>query len=604
MEPKDEIKQRLDVADIVGEYLTLKTAGSGSFKTVCPFHSEKTPSFYVSKEKQIWHCFGCDKGGDLISFVMEMEGMSFPEALRHLGKKAGVEIPEYRPSRGSDEREFLIGMNELAGKFYEAILWKRDEGKSAREYLKSRGIDEELAKSFRLGCAPDRWDALKNALAKKGFDESRMLKAGLVKKRQSGSGAIDRFRGRLMIPLCDARGRILGFTGRLLVEQGEKTGPKYLNSPETAVYHKSDVLFGLDLARTAIRREQAVIIVEGNLDVVASHKAGVENVVASSGTALTESQLLQLKKLTTNLIFSFDSDNAGYNAARRGIHLAQKMGFRVQVAAIPDELGKDPDDVVQKNPEAWTNLVKSPKHIMEYYFARSLKGFDATSVDSKRELAHFIAGEISRLSDPVEREHWMQRLADVIQVDLSVVKQLIDKSERPAPPTGPEKQSASPQPQKTKKITSRVDQAAAFLLGLALSENELLEDVAARLPEDALPAEPWRRVYKQLVLLYTSRKQVDPAQKSFFSQLRNALQVDGADDDLKLIDTAVIRVERAVGSLSRDQVREELNRHLDILRDASQEARKKQLVAAIRQAERTGDSSRVKALMEEYSKLL
>lgn len=604
MEPKDEIKQRLDVADVVGDYLTLKPAGSGSFKAVCPFHAEKTPSFYVSKEKQIWHCFGCDKGGDLISFVMEIEGMSFPEALRHLGKKAGVEIPEYRPSKESDEKEFLISMNELAGKFYEAILWNHDEGKVAREYLASRGIDEELAKSFRLGCAPDRWDALKNALAKKGFDESRMLKAGLVKKRQSGNGSIDRFRGRLMIPLCDARGRMLGFTGRLLVEQGDKTGPKYLNSPETAVYHKSDVIFGLDLARSAIRQEASVIIVEGNLDVVASHKAGIKNVVASSGTALTESQLLQLKKLTTNLIFSFDGDNAGYNAARRGIHLAQKMGFRVQVIAIPDELGKDPDDVVQKNPEAWKELVTAPKHIMEYYFARALKGFDATSVDSKRELAHFMTEEIARLSDPVEREHWMQRLADVIQVELSVVKQLLDKQGRPEPQTAPEKKPAAPPKPQEKKITSRVDQAAAFLLGLALYDHQLVEDVIARLPEESLPEQPWRRVYKELVLLYTSGQNVDPTQKSFFSQLRDTLQSSGAQDDLKIVDAAVMRVERAVGSLSRDQVREELNRHLDILSDASQEARKKQLVAAIRQAERTGDSSRVKALMEEYSKLL
>lgn len=603
MEPKDEIKQRLDVADIVGEYLSLQPAGSGSFKALCPFHAEKTPSFYVSKEKQIWHCFGCDKGGDLISFVMEMEGMNFPESLRHLGKKAGVEIPEFRPSKSNDEKEFLIGMHELAGRFYETILWQHEEGAEARSYLKKRGISEALAKTFRLGVAPERWEALRTFLAKKGFDEKRMLKAGLVKEKRDRSGTIDRFRNRLMIPLADARGRILGFTGRLLAEQTDKTGPKYLNSPETLIYHKSDVIFGLDLARTAIRHKDAVIIVEGNLDVVASHKADVQHVVASSGTALTESQLLQIKRMTSNLIFAFDTDAAGYQAARRGIRLAQKMGFRIHVIAIDESLGKDPDDVVQKDPEAWKTLAEKPIHIMDYFFRKALATYDTTSVDSKRDLAHFLIDEIARVSDPIEQGHWMQKLADVIHVNTDVLKTLLEKQQSPEPRTEPEHKPIVPV-QKKRKITSKIDQAVSFLIGAALCDEESLKDLAGRLDCEELPDEPWSRVYKKLILLYTQGQNAGTTQKTIFSQLRDSLQENGDDDDLRQVDAAVIRAERMIASLSRDQVRQEINRHLDILREASEETRRRQLEAAIRQAERTGDSQRVKALMEEYSKLL
>lgn len=603
MEPKDEIKQRLDVVEIVGEYLTLATAGGGSFKSVCPFHSEKTPSFYVSKDKQIWHCFGCDKGGDLISFVMEIEGMSFPEALRHLGKKAGVEIPEYRPSPNAHEHEFLIALQDLAAKFYETLLWQHDEGAVARAYLQKRGISEELAKKFRLGYAPERWDALKNVLLKRGFDEKRLLKAGLVKEKREGSGVIDRFRNRLMIPLCDARGQVLGFTGRLLGEQTEKTGPKYLNSPETPIYHKSDVLFGLDLARNMMRQSGFIIVVEGNLDVVASHKAGIENVVASSGTALTESQLRQLKKMTDHLIFSFDADNAGYNAARRGIKLATELGFKIHVISIPQAIGKDPDDIVQRDPEAWQRLVKSPIHIMEYYFQKALTMYNDTNVDSKRELANFIVQEIARFTDVIEQEHWLQKLSDVIHVDMSVLKSLLAKQTTPAPKTTPEKTTALPQLKKP-KITSRVDQAASFLIGAAVYDAEAANEIFGRLSDADLLEEPWGRIYKKMVLTYTQHRSHDSTQKQLFSELRQSLQQDGAEADLNLLDAAVLRVESLLAGLSRNDVREELNRHLTILRDASSDAHRKQLEAAIRQAERSGDSDRVKALMQEYSKLL
>jgi DNA primase len=606
MEPKDEIKQRLDVVDIVGEYLTLKNAGSGSFKTLCPFHGEKSASFYVSREKQIWHCFGCDKGGDLISFVMEMEGMNFPEALRHLGKKAGVEIPEFHAQKGSQEKEFLVGLNELAGKYFEAVLWKHEEGGVAKKYLNERGIAIELAKKFRLGFAADRWDALTKFLSQKGYDEKRQINAGLVKRRNSGDGVIDRFRGRVMIPLTNYSGRIVGFTGRSLVEDKEKSGPKYLNSPETKIYHKSDVLFGLDLAKTSIRKKKSVIVVEGNLDVVASHKAGIEHVVASSGTALTESQLLQLKKLTSNLIFAFDADAAGFNAARRGIHLAQKIGFDIQVISIPEEVGKDPDDVVQKNPNKWIEAVENPIHIMEYYFQKSVSEYDISDLKAKRELAKFLCEEIGRIKDVIEREHWLQRLSDVIHVEVDVLRTLLSKSNNSQHSVASSQSrgnnpsaSANTSPKKS-KITSKVDQTYSFLIGLLLMDATFIDQI----PENLFVSDPWQRIYKNIKLIYT-QKQIDhSAQQNQFSQIRSHFQTRGLEDDIKYIDQVAMRTEQMIDGLSSEHVRDEMSRHLALLSSASKERERKQLESAIRQAERRGDSERLRALMEEYSKLL
>lgn len=605
MEPKEEIRDRADIVEVVSEHLQLKPAGSGSFKALCPFHGEKSPSFYVSRAKQIWHCFGCDKGGDVFSFLMEMEGMSFPEVMRHLGKKYGVEIPEYRPNPNSNEKEFLLEMHEIATKFYETLLHEHERGGKARSYISARGIDAELAKKFRLGYAPDSWEALAKFLRKRGYTDQRIVSAGLGKNKRSGSGVIDQFRDRLMIPLMGPRGRVLGYTGRSLNEDSEKAGPKYLNTPETLIYHKSDVLFGFSLAKTAIRHAGSVIVVEGNLDVVASHKAGVENVIASSGTALTESQLRQLKKQTSKILFSFDADAAGFAAAQRGIRLAQEMGFDVAVISIPSDLGKDPDDVVQKDPKAWQTLVEKPVHIMEYYFEKALQEFDLQKVEGKRELAKFICGEIARLQDAVEREHWLQKLSDVIHVDLAVLRDVVRKSVgEQKRPERLEDKVKQPSGQSAPKKTSREEQAASFLLGLALFDEQWVDTIVARLDQNALPVEPWERLYKIVTSLYTSQQLPNTTQNTLHTRLCDHLTEQDLASDLQYVNAAVLRAERAIDTLSRDQVREELDRHIEILLSASEDAKRKQLEAAIRQAEQSGDSERLKALIEQYTKLL
>jgi len=304
MDPKDEIKEKIDLQELISEYLPLKPSGSGSFKGLCPFHTEKTPSFNVSPDKQIWHCFGCSEGGDCFSFIQKMEGMTFPEALMHLGKRVGVEVTRFSSKEGN-EKQRALEMHEHAETFYRKVLTDGNGSSAARAYVLKRAIPEELAVKFGIGFAPDEWNALAAVLLKRGFSETEIVQAGLGLKKKSGSGIIDRFRNRLMIPLRDRHGKTVGFTGRILPGSSD-TGPKYMNSPETVIYRKSRLVFGLEFAKTACRERGTIIVTEGNLDVVASHKAGVENSVASSATALTEEQLALMKRYTDTIIFAFD----------------------------------------------------------------------------------------------------------------------------------------------------------------------------------------------------------------------------------------------------------------------------------------------------------
>ncbi len=616
MEAKDEIKQRLDIADVISGYLTIKPAGSGSFKAICPFHSEKSPSFHISRERQIWHCFGCNQGGDIISFVMQIEGMDFPEALRVLGLKAGVVVPEFTPSRTTNEETSLRELNDLACKFFEKILFNHPEGAVAREYLIKRQFAGDLVTEFRLGCAPDRWDSLVTFLTSRGFSTDRIQKAGLAKSRSTGGGLIDRFRNRLMIPLCDYTGRVVGFTGRYLGEIDEKSGPKYLNSPETAIYHKSDQLYGLHLAKSAIRLLGSVIIMEGNLDVVASHKAGVKNVIASSGTALTESQLRQLKKLTSKLIFCFDGDNAGFIAAKRGIHLAQTMDFEVSVIAIPKELGKDPDDVVRQSPEKWVELAGAPIHIVDYYFRQALTQYNPQKVDDKREMAKSLIEEIARIKSPVEREHWLQALADVIHVGLEIIKpmaeSIIDVNKPAVNSVAVVKSTGQPHgvaptasviSSSEAYFKSKMDRASAFVLGVFLIRPELEADLVARVNADLL-APYWSSLYKRAVLAYTAGQTTDSTSQNIFSRLSAILASDGSQDEISRLNAVAIWIERLTQGQSPETVRCELSQHIALLDANWRETQRQQLEGAIRQAESAGDSERLRILMEQYSRLL
>lgn len=599
MEPKDEVKQRLDVVDIVSEHLPLKPAGSGSFKALCPFHSEKTPSLHVSREKQIWHCFGCNKGGDVFSFLMELEGLSFPEALKQLATKAGVKLPEYRPDKHADEKDELISLHALAGKFYEKVLHEHELGEEARTYLKNRGISVELAKKFRLGFAPDKWEALTTFLQKRGCSDDLLLTSGLSKKSSKGN-LIDRFRKRLLVPLCDMNGRILGFTGRLVEPEGEKTGPKYLNSPETRIYHKSDVLFGLDLAKQAIRQDDAVVIMEGNLDVIASHKVSVENVVASSGTAITESQLRQLHKRTKQLLFCLDRDDAGFAAAQRGLRLAQRMGFHVRVIEIPEDLGKDPDDVVQNKPEAWKACVEDAVPVMDFFFNRFVNDLDVSDVASRREFIQRMLSELVYVQDPVERSHWLQKVGDVSRTELSVLEQTLASTKKEDRIAVEESTSAE---RPSNSVIGPRDKALLWLVGLSLQSPECAKQVVNEVKDEHVEG-PYASVYKIWKTLYTANNSPTSAQNTLYSRLRDQLQLNDQAELLSTLDATVLKIEELTQQHDSAQLREELAQQLSVLQSEALRTRQAHLEADIRQAELSGDSERAKELLQAYSELL
>ena len=604
MEPKEEIRRRIDVAELISEYLTLKPAGSGSFKAICPFHQEKTPSLHVSKEKQIWHCFGCDVGGDIFSFVMQIENVDFPEALRILGKKAGVEITRYA-SPDSNERQRLIAIHELVTKFYRKVLLDSTQAANARSYLENRGIDKELADKFQLGFAPDAWSTLVDFLSKRGYQATEIERGGLAQRKKSGVGHIDKFRNRILIPLSDHHSNVVGFTGRIMAKSGEEQGPKYMNSPETLIYKKSELLYGLDLAKSAIKHAGFVIVVEGNLDVVASHKAGVQNVVASSGTALTEMQIDLLKRFTDTMVFSFDQDAAGFEAAKRGIRLSLNKDMNVKVVILPAEAGKDPDDAVQKDPQLWINAVANPIPIMEYYFGQAIKDRDLNNVEHKREIGKFLVPEIAAVADPIEQEHWLQKLSDLLRVEIEVLRGMVAKvrSTAPNPPLNPPLGRGESQTKTQPKKRTREDQAVMAILGLFLQAPKLQKQVVDKLNSGQIGPEDLQTLYKELVSAYNSNA-TSTAQKSFFAELRTKITSTSELNHLEqLLDEIALRGEQVTNDLSQDQVQAQLNDFIHVIEQAGLDKRKRELELAIRQAEEQGDNKVVQKLLDEFNSI-
>jgi DNA primase len=424
MDEVAEVKSRLEITEVVGAYLPLKQAGR-NLKAPCPFHDEKSASFMVSPERGIYKCFGCGEGGDIFNFVMKMEGMDFRQALEMLARKAGVELKE----RGGDGgvakklRERLIEAHELAVKYFQANLVGN---KKALDYVvKKRRLGKEVIRDFQIGYAPDTWEGLTAALMKRGFTAKELLQGGLAGQRQGRNTVYDLFRGRVMFTICDREGRPVGFTGRVM----DDSVPKYLNTPQTSLFDKSSVIFGLHLAKEAIRKADEVVLVEGQMDVVASHQAGVRAVVATSGTALTMEHLRALSKLTKNIKLAFDADRAGLAATERAIEMGQKLGLTLRMVELPEGV-KDADELVQsQGVEAWKAAIAKAKYIVDYLFDRFEKDYDLTSAVGKRGYADRLAANLRRLGDPVEQDHYVRLLAEKTGTSAEAVKAKIEKGE-------------------------------------------------------------------------------------------------------------------------------------------------------------------------------
>ena len=422
MNELEEIKNKIDIVEYIGKYVPLKQSGR-NFKGCCPFHNEKTASFMVSPEKQIFHCFGCGKGGDIFTFTEEIEGVDFPSAIRELAEKAGVKLPEYSNVR-KEPTDKLFEINEQTCDIYEKELWKV-ENKKVLKYLTDRGMEEETIRVFRLGVAPVNGDIIVKELTALGYSNDDLIKTRVAKERNGR--VLDQFYNRITFPIMNASGRVVGFTARVL----DDSLPKYVNTPETPIYHKSQVLFGFDKAKEQIRKQDHVIVVEGQMDAIFSYQAGVKNVVATSGTALTETQLDLIKRFTKNIKMSFDVDMAGQNATKRAIEMAWERDFNIKVITVPE--GKDPADLVKSDPKKWVEACRKAKYVVDYIFDSTFEKYNITNILDKKQATRELLVTIKKLPDPVERDHYLNLLATRVGVSGAALEAALAKVKSVAP---------------------------------------------------------------------------------------------------------------------------------------------------------------------------
>ncbi len=471
MNDVEQIKERLDIAEVISAYVPLKQAGR-NLKAPCPFHQEKTASFMVSPEKGIFHCFGCGEGGDVIKFVMKYEGLEFRPALELLARKAGIELQERGPvnPQAKQERQRLEQAIAWAVKYYQASLVKN---RSAFEYaVKARGLQKQTIKDFQIGYAPDDWNALSHFLVKKNFSAADLQKAGLVGQKAGRTSIYDMYRGRLMFTICDATGTPVGFTGRAL--DAEQL-PKYLNTPQTELYDKSRVIFGLHLAKEAIRAADEVVLVEGNMDVVTSHQAGVKQVVAASGTAITTTQLKALGRLTKNIKICFDADAAGLRATERVIELSQNLGITLSMVRLPD--AKDPDELIKKDVAAWKQAIASAQYVVDYLFDQLERQYDITTATGKRQYGDRISANLQRLGDPIERDHYVGKLATKLAIGEEAVRDKVSQKEAIQTAARTTKPAATTTTAQPKGVKQRLEESV-LAINLAYPEVRVsLEDL-------------------------------------------------------------------------------------------------------------------------------
>ena len=417
----DEVKQRVDILEVVSQHVKLTKSGR-TFRGLCPFHSEKHPSFFVYPERQSWHCFGaCNTGGDAFSFVMKKEGIDFGEALRLLAQRAGIALPSrLEPSAKRDEQERLYQINEVAAQYFHNLLLNSPVGEKARSYVASRGLSLETITSFQLGFSPNSWEALKQHLLERGYTESELLPAGLVIETEA-EGTRDRFRNRLMFPISDVKGRITGFGARAL----DDSLPKYLNSPQTPIFDKSSSLYGINLATAAIRQQNMVVIVEGYMDVITAHQNGFNNVVASMGTAVTEKQVSAVKRLTKNMALALDADAAGEEAMLRAVGYENTLDAEVKVIILPK--GKDPDDVIKQDSKMWQYLQEKALPVVDYTFDMVTSNLDLTTAEDKTLAVGKLLPIIAEIKDPVRQAHYVQKLARLAKVPERTIEATLSK---------------------------------------------------------------------------------------------------------------------------------------------------------------------------------
>lgn len=417
-----ELIERNEITDVVSQYVRLTKKSGQNLFGLCPFHSEKTPSFSVAPDKQIYHCFGCGKGGSVINFIMEIENLSYPDAVRFLARRASMQVPEDRYDASAGKRERMLSLNRDAARFFYSQL-SEPCGRAAREYVRKRGISPQMVTRFGLGCAPDEWQSLTDAMLRRGYTKAELLSAGLVRASKNGGGVYDTFRNRLMFPVIDIRGSVIGFSGRIL-DDGE---PKYMNSPETLVYSKSHNLFALNLAKKS--KLGYIILSEGNIDVVSLHQAGFDCAVASLGTSLTPEQARLISRYANEVVIAYDGDEAGQKASQRAIGILQKLDLKVRVLRVTG--AKDPDEFIKKyGPTAFENLLAKSQNHIEYRFSDVASKHDLASDEGRVAFLKDATALLAGLPNAVEREVYAGRAAEMANVSPDAILREVERERK------------------------------------------------------------------------------------------------------------------------------------------------------------------------------
>lgn len=583
MDEIEEIKRKIDIVDFISGYLTVKKAGA-NYRSLCPFHNEKSPSMMISPEKQIFHCFGCQIGGDVFSFVMQMENLGFREALEMLAARAGVKLEKYRQSpnyqQEKDEKTKLYQINNWSARLFGEILLKHPAGKIALDYLKNRGITTETIEHFGIGYAPNS-DILRKFLISKGFTPNEI----------SSAGGPDRFFKRIVFPIRDALGNVLGFTGRIL-EKGQES--KYLNTPETIIFHKGRILYNLDKARGDIKLAKTTVVVEGQMDVVASVQAGVKNVVATSGTALTEDHLRTLYRYTPNICFSFDSDTAGLATAKKAYEMAISEGMNVKMVNLGEF--KDPGEMVESDPELWKKAVSEAQPVIDWYFRLAFKNFGQDGKEltpqEKKEIAKELIPIIKKIPDTIEQAHYIGVLAKKLGVAEQIIFEALNKvqdalRQAQGRPLDRAQGRQDEKPAEIKKIPLSSDEILVGLLVLSPKNIATVKDLIA--PGDILDA--WSNLlYNEVLIWYNSgengkldkvlKEKLTPQDYLKLSFLTIELENDYPDFDPVIVDIcANIKLHK----------NEKLKQHY---------------ATAIAAAEEAGDREKLKQLVKEFQDVI
>src|SRR3989344_3230404 len=589
-----EVKSKVDIVEVISSYIPLKKTGR-NFAALCPFHSEKTPSLMISPERQVFKCFGCGEASDVFTFLEKMEGWDFRETLEELAKRTGVKLKSFGSSPVTKLKEKIFAINKLASKFYSFILLEHSQGKIARDYLSGRGIKKSSWEKFGLGYAPAGWENILKFLEKKGFSHPEIATSGLVVARQRENSArakstiqggyYDRFRERIIFPINDAKGQTLGYSARLI---GESREAKYINSPDTPIFNKGSVLFGIDIARGAIRDKNQAVLVEGEFDVISAVQAGIENIVASKGTALTDKQVVLLKRYCESVILAFDTDLAGDLAARRGIELLDHADITVNVAS----LGKyqDPDQFCQKDPAGFKKALSVSVNIYDFFIDSAIRRHDSTSALGKKNIGREVIPVISKITDDMVRAHYIEKLAKVLNLETALVADAVSKNRSDFFAQEPVQTSPSKQEGQNEKKAqiSKED----YFLALFVLPKEIDAKILSMVSPEDFEKDEARKFWMWIGdIIKTSKTN---SQETLFKKLPRGLA--GFVDYLFLININPAFSERELWVL-------EIVKIADSLKRMSIKRKLADISGHLRKAQSAGDQGQIATLAKKFDKV-